>query len=414
MVDMKLLNLFGIDVIEVGPIRFPHIMGLLGFVLLTACARPPIPGPESAFREITTTTISDDLDFDGLLPAIEAQHPILQRKPETQMRFGPVTVTHGEYAKALEELRDILRHAFSNEEKFTFLRNRFRFFEIYGGKKWGEILLTSYFEPIISGSTVRTSAYSHPLYAKPADLVTIDLKQFSERFKGENALKGRLHDGRVLPYYTREEIDGRGVLKGKQLELCWVDPIEAFFLHIQGSGTVRLEDGSEVFITYADKNGRKYEAIGKFLKERIAPNKVTMQRVEAALRAMSVQERDELLYRNPSYVFFRKSPQRAITALGVPATPGRTIAADPKYAPKGALALLSFSKPVLSDDSATTTDPVGEIEITRLVLDQDSGGAITGTDRVDLFWGRGDEAKRYAGVIQHPARIVYLVPREAR
>jgi membrane-bound lytic murein transglycosylase A len=203
-------------------------------------------------------------------------------------------------------------------------------------------------------------------------------------------------------------------LKGKQLELCWVDPIEAFFLHIQGSGTVRLQDGTELFITYADKNGRRYEAIGKFLKERIAPNKVTMQRVEAALREMSVQERDELLYRNPSYVFFKKSPQRAITSLGVPATPGRTIAADPKYAPKGALALLSFAKPVLSDDSPPTSEPAREVEITRLVLDQDSGGAITGTDRVDLFWGRGDEAKRYAGIIQHPARIVYLVPREAR
>jgi membrane-bound lytic murein transglycosylase A len=327
------------------------------------------------------------------------------------MRFGPVTVTRGEYAKALEELHHVLGHASSTEEKIDFVRSRFRFFEIYGGKQWGEILLTSYFEPIISGSTVRTSSHSHPLYAKPTDLVTIDLKQFSERFKGENALKGRLHDGKVLPYYTREEIDGGGVLKGRRLELCWVDLIEAFFLHIQGSGTVRLEDGSEVFITYADKNGRKYEAIGKFLKERIAPKKITMQRVEAALREMPEHERNELLYRNPSYVFFNKSPQRAITALGVPATPGRTIAADPKYAPKGALALLSFSKPVLSDESEDTGDPLREVEITRLVLDQDSGGAITGTDRVDLFWGRGDEAKCYAGIIQHPARIVYLVPR---
>lgn len=388
--------------------------GLVGFTLLTACTRPPVPGPEFAFREVTSTHISDDLDFDGLIQAIEAQRSVLQRTSETQMRFGPVTVTRGEYVQALSELRDVLERASSNEEKIKFVRNRFRFFEIYGGKNWGEILLTSYFEPIISGSSVRTSTHSLPLYAKPTDLVTIDLKEFSERFKGENALKGRLHEGKVVPYYTREEIDGRGVLKGKQLELCWVDPIEAFFLHIQGSGTVRLEDGSEIFITYADKNGRRYEAIGKFLKERIAPNKVTMQRVEAALREMSVQERDELIYRNPSYVFFKKSPQRAITSLGVPATPGRTIAADPKYAPKGALALLSFSKPILSDDSPSTSEPTREVEITRFVLDQDSGGAITGTDRVDLFWGRGDEAKRYAGIIQHPARIVYLVPREAR
>jgi membrane-bound lytic murein transglycosylase A len=241
--------------------------------------------------------------------------------------------------------------------------------------------------------------------------VTIDLKSFAERFKGENSLKGRIVDGKVVPFYTRREIDAQGALKGKQLELCWVDPIEAFFLHIQGSGTVELEDGRAIFVTYADKNGHRYEAIGKFLKERIAPRAVTMQRVEAALRSMSVHERDELLYRNPSYVFFTPSTKRAITSLGIPATPGRTIAVDPKFAPKGALALLSFAKPLLEKDADSVSDPIGEQQVSRLVLDQDSGGAITGTGRVDLFWGRGDEAKRYAGIIQHTARLVYLVPR---
>ncbi len=381
-------------------------------LLLGACARPPVPSPEFAFREIPSPSIADDLDFKGLIEAIRVQGPIFQRTSEAQMRFGPVTVTRRAYAAALEELVHVLKYAQSSDEKISFIRNRFRFFEIYGGPRWGEILLTSYFEPVMNGSTVRTPTYSHPLYAKPVDLVTIDIKEFSERFKEENSLKGRLVDGIVRPYYSREEIDERGVLRDKQLELCWVDPVDAFFLHIQGSGTVRLEHGEEIFITYADKNGRRYEAIGKFLKDRIAPNKVTMQRVEAALREMPVKERNQLLYRNPSYVFFRKSTQRAITALGVTATPGRTIAADPRYAPKGALALLSFSKPLLRDNAPATSDPVGGVEITRLVLDQDSGGAITGVDRIDLFWGRGDEAKRYAGIIQHAARIVYLVPRE--
>jgi membrane-bound lytic murein transglycosylase A len=408
-VEVKFVNPFQSNGIMRSHMVGKRLLGLAALILLSACARPPVPSPESAFREVAATEIFDDLGFNGLLEAIEAQRSVLERTSDKQMRFGPVVVTRGEYLQALNELSEVLRKTSSSEEKSAFLRSKFRFFEIYGGKRWGEILLTSYFEPVIGGSSVQTSRYSHPLYAKPSDLVTIDLKDFAERFKGENALKGRLHNGTVGPYYTREEIDGEGVLKGKQLELCWVDPIEAFFLHIQGSGTVRLEDGRELFITYADKNGRRYEAIGKFLKERIAPHKVTMQRVEAALREMPVSERDQLLFRNPSYVFFRSSPQRAITALGIPATPGRTIAADPKFAPKGALALLSFSKPTLEPNGAS--DPIGEVEVTRLVLDQDSGGAITGTDRVDLFWGRGEEAKRYAGIIQDQARIVYLVPR---
>jgi membrane-bound lytic murein transglycosylase A len=216
---------------------------------------------------------------------------------------------------------------------------------------------------------------------------------------------------RVVPFFTREEIDGRRALAGKSLELAWVDPIDAFFLQIQGSGTVVLPHGEEIFIVYADKNGHRYEAIGKFLKDQIAPQKVTMQRLEAKLRSMSPVERDTILFMNPSYVFFNRSKQRAITAIGAPATPGRTIAADPRFAPKGALAYLQFEKPVFGPQEPSPSDPQRFEPAARFVIDQDSGGAITGTDRIDLFWGRGDEAKKYAGVMQNRARIIYLAPR---
>ncbi len=216
---------------------------------------------------------------------------------------------------------------------------------------------------------------------------------------------------RVLPYFSREDIDGKNVLTGRSLELCYVDPVDAFFLHIQGSGTVTLSDGSQLYLNYAEKNGLRYEAVGKFLREKIAPLPITMQRVESALRTMSTQERNQILFRNPSYVFFRTNTERAVTSLGVPATPGRTIAADPKFAPKGALALVTFPKPVFAAGHETRPDPTTKQQVSRLVLDQDSGGAITGTARIDLFWGRGDDAKRHAGVVQERAQMLYLLPK---
>ncbi len=388
----------------------------LGSFILSACGRTAAPSPETAFRAAAAPTLSDDLNLKDLASGIATQRSALSRNPDSFMQFGPVSITRGKYVQALDRLSSELISSRSNSEKLEYIRNNFLFYEIYGAQDWGEILLTGYFEPLIRGSLRPTSALSQPIYRRPDDLITIPLGAFSQRFKEESALKGRLAKGRVVPYYSREDIDGKHTLKGRGLEICWVDPIDAFFLQIQGSGTIELKDGSQFFVTYAEKNGHKYEAIGKFLKERIAPAPITMQSIVALLKTMPESERSELLFRNPSYVFFNRSPQRAITSLGIPATSGRTIAADPKFVPKGALAFITFNKPVF-DTEAAPSDPsqssikVSSTEVGRFVLDQDSGGAITGTGRIDLFWGRGDDAKRYAGVLQSPARIWYLVPK---
>ena len=383
----------------------------LGSFILSACGRTAAPSPETAFRAVAAPTLSDDLNLKDLASGITTQRSALSRNPHSAMQFGPVSITHGKYVQALDRLSSELISSRSNSEKLEYIRNNFLFYEIYGAQDWGEILLTGYFEPLIRGSLRPTSALSQPLYRRPDDLVTIPLGAFSPRFKEESALKGRLAKGRVVPYYSREDIDGKHSLKGRGLEICWVDPIDAFFLQIQGSGTIELKDGSQFFVTYAEKNGHKYEAIGKFLKERIAPAAITMQSIVALLKTMPESERSELLFRNPSYVFFNRSPQRAITSLGIPATSGRTIAADPKFVPKGALAFITFNKPVFDTEAAPSDQPQSSTEVGRFVLDQDSGGAITGTGRIDLFWGRGDDAKRYAGVLQSPARIWYLVPK---
>ncbi len=388
-------------------------LGLL--ILLCSCAPKQATGPTDSFREISAPmSLHDDLSLDGLRDAITAQERVLQSKSSEPLIIGPVQITRGAYAAALAKLSEVLAQAIPTTSKLEYIRDNFRFFEFAGGDTPGSILLTGYFEPILRASLRPTAQLTQPLYRKPHDLVTISLNSFSERFKDERPLKGRVAGPRVVPYYSRAEIDGKNALAAKGLELAWVDPVDAFFLHIQGSGTLVLPDGEERHVVYSDKNGHRYEAIGKFLKARIAPKPITMPRVEHALRSMPPEERNTFLFQNPSYVFFNTSERRAITSLGIPATPGRTIAVDPRFAPKGALAYLTFQKPTFADTQKCGEDPASFDWTSRLVLDQDSGGAITGTGRVDLFWGRGDEAKRYAGVMQQPARIVYLAPRDPR
>lgn len=388
----------------------------LAMILLVAsgCARPAVTTLEKAFRPVMSENveIADDLNFAGLTDAIAQQRDALKNNEGMEMVFGPERVSRREYVKALDGLATILTGSDTQAAKLEYIRENFRFMEWYGGNDWGEILLTSYFEPIIHGDEKRTSRFSQALYGKPDDLVVIDLKKFSERFKDESNLRGRIHEGKVTPYFSRDEIDDGNALKGRKLELCWVDPTDAFFLHIQGSGTVKLPNGEELFITYSEKNGRKYEPIGKYLKERLAPRPVTMQRIEEVVKVMSPQERSQLFAKNPSYVFFTKSKRRAITSLGVPATPGRTIAVDSKFAPKGALAIITFNKPLVDQPENVESGMPPTTRVSRFVLDQDSGGAITGTDHVDLFWGRGDEAKKVAGILQDKARIVFLVPKK--
>jgi membrane-bound lytic murein transglycosylase A len=377
---------------------------------LSACARVIPSGPSAAFREISAPPLNDDLALSGLSDAINAELAYLKKTSQKEMVFGSISLPRSRYAVALEKLASVLDKPISPSEKLKYISENFRFFEFFGGDSWGEVLLTSYFEPVIPGSKHRTKSFSRALLSKPDDLLTVPLANFSVRFKDEKPLKARRESDKVVPYFTRAEIDGQNKLSGRGLELVWVDPIDAFFLHIQGSGTVRHGDGSEEHIVYSDKNGHKYEAIGKFLKEQIAPKPVTTDSIEDVLRKMSESERDSILFKNPSYVFFNKSKNRAITSIGVPATPGRTIATDPRFAPKGALAFIEFSKPTFNKDHNGATSSPEFIPASRFVIDQDTGGAITGTNRVDLFWGRGDEAKRHAGVMQHRARLVYLVP----
>jgi len=268
--------------------------------------------------------------------------------------------------------------------------------------------VTGYYEPLLKGSRVRNDRYRYPLYAPPDDLLTVELGDIFPELKSER-VRGRLDGKRVVPYWSRAEIDaGQARLSGK--ELVWVDDaVEAFFVHIQGSARVELADRSSVRIGYADQNGHPYRSIGRVLIERgeLTLEKASMQ----GIKSWAKQHPDKLpslLDENPSYVFFREiaaDPGSVIDGpigtLGVPLAAGRTVAVDARVLPLGAPVFLA------------TTYPLSEARLERLVLAQDTGGAIRGAVRADFFWGSGDDAGRNAGRMNQAGRMWLLWPKDA-
>ena len=271
-------------------------------------------------------------------------------------------------------------------------------------------LATGYYEPLLRGSRSKEGPYRYPLYAAPDDLLTIDLASIDPQLK-HLRLRGRLEGRRVVPYYPRAEIErGLPALAGKAL--LWVDnPVDLFFLQIQGSGRVRLPSGELVRVGYADQNGQPYKSIGRYLVEQgeLKPEDASMQGIKA-WGAAHPAKLGALLDQNPSYVFFRELPSPAvgngssadgpIGALGVALTPERSIAVDPRYIPLGAPVFLA------------TTWPDSTQALARLVLAQDTGGAIRGAVRADYFWGFGDAAGALAGRMRQSARMWVLLPRD--
>jgi membrane-bound lytic murein transglycosylase A len=267
-------------------------------------------------------------------------------------------------------------------------------------------LFTGYYEPLLNGSRTPGERYSVPLHGRPMDLVSVDLGQFDPELEGKR-IAGRIAGPRLVPYPTRAEIDA-GALDGRHDELLWVDdPVAKFFMQIQGSGLVQLDDGELLRVGYADQNGRPYRAIGRDLVDMgaIDKDKVSMQGIRDWLRAHPREARG-VMEKDPSYVFFREVGNAATTpgpvgAQGVPLMPQRSLAVDRRYVPLGV--------PIWLDTTAPF--PGGERSLQRMMVAQDSGGAIRGPIRGDLFWGTGDEAENVAGHMKSPGRWYVVLPR---
>lgn len=262
--------------------------------------------------------------------------------------------------------------------------------------------ITGYYVPDLDGSRVRTERFAYPLYGVPEDLLVIDLSSVYPEL-GSYRLRGRVEGRRVVPYYTRAELDqGVETLSGK--ELFWIDdPVELFFLHIQGSGRILLENGEAVMVNYGDQNGHPYRSIGRLLIDRgfMTKDQMSMQNIRRWARENPDQVWD-LLGENPSFIFFRElepDVQSPPGSLGIPLTPEISLAVDPRTIPLGAPVFLA------------TTWPYTPRPLHKLMVAQDTGGAIKGQVRGDFFWGMGDEAGALAGRMKQDGRMWVLLPR---
>ena len=291
----------------------------------------------------------------------------------------------------------------SETEVRAFFEERFTPYELRQPDGDPVGMVTGYYVPDLWGSRQSSPDYPYPIYRRPEDLLVIDLSDAYPEL-GKYRLRGRLDEGRVLPYWDRASIDGdRSPLEG--LELFWVDdPVELFFLHIQGSGSILFEDGSRSMVNYAEQNGHPYRSISKWLisHDIMSRDEMSMQNIKAWARDNPSQVGD-LLNTNPSYIFFREAPgdlESPPGALGVPLTPGRSVAVDRRYTPLGAPVFLA------------TTWPNTNRPLNRLMMAQDTGGAIKGPVRADFFWGMGDDAGIEAGRMKQPLKMWVLLPIE--
>lgn len=260
----------------------------------------------------------------------------------------------------------------------------------------GDAFATGYYEPEIAGSRTRQPGFEVPVYKRPDDLVDVDLGLFSEEMKGKR-VRGRVDGRQLVPYADRAEIE-KGALSGRGLEIAWAaDPVEFFFLQIQGSGRLRLPDGSVMRIGYDGQNGRDYTGIGRLMRERglLAPGQGSMQGIMAWLRANPEAGRD-LMRENRSWIFFKElTGPGPLGALGLPVTGRASVAVDPAFVPLGAPVILAMDRP----------EPNG------LWIAQDTGGAIKGANRFDTFWGAGEEARTLAGGMSARGKALILLPK---
>jgi len=403
---------------------------LLVFIAqLLSCARGTIKTPEEALRAhsgMEQQNIHDTLDKATLQQSLEENIEHIKKQKKT-FNFADRKVSSDDYTLALSQLLLFINDLSSLEDpEFSrYMVEHFDFYEVYGSDSWGEVFITGYFEPIIKGSKHKTKKYSQAIYATPKDMVLIKFDEFMKSFPqlrdlnapdeqktGYGVLRGRLvKEGdlpHIVPYYTREEIDTQYPLKRQKIEIAWVEPVDSFFLQIQGSGIIDFGKGRRIRVGYENQNGHPYEAIGKYLTDVIPLEEMSLQKIEAHLKTLSKEEIQSILNKNKSYVFFRILEDRAITSFGSHPVAGRTIATDWRLFPKGALAFLNVEEPQFTKD----TEEVTWISRSRFVIDQDTGGAIRGPGRVDLYVGEGPDAKKVAGVMKHDGHLHYLAPKE--
>jgi membrane-bound lytic murein transglycosylase A len=383
---------------------------LLLSVAMSGCQRQ-VPEPEvlkpgfhpastreiAAFSRQLSPSAQKLTSWEELEPAVRRSLEYVSlRDPEgTALERPEIVLTWGDLRRSLEILADLLPELSRRPE---LLMEHFLWLGLEPGP-----LLTGYYEPLIEASLEPKEGFTYPFYGLPDDLLRVDLGQFHPRWAGQ-VLFYRMDGNAIRPYFGRREIDAGGALAGRGIEIAWArDPVDIFFLQIQGSGKLLLPDGSIRSILYSGKNGREYVSLGKVLIQRgmLQREEVSMQAIRRVLAEFPDLAR-ELLETNPSYVFFHLAEEGPYGSMNKRLTPWVSVATDRKLFPLGSIAALETELP--AEGGAAVT-------FRGLVLPQDTGGAII-DQRLDLFCGAGAEAEFVAGHLQAAARVYLLVHRD--
>ena len=388
------------------------VVRLAAVLALAGCAQQTPPAPSATGSDTKPVMSLTPVSF-AQLPGWQEDHPAQALAPFLlgcaqmggSLGGGGLAATLGGTSAAWQVTCQAAHGVPAGDDAAarTFFESSFQPYAIASnGSDTG--LFTGYYEPEVRGARSPQPGFDVPLLAKPADLVQLDLGAFAPDLKGRK-ITGRVQSGSFVPYYDRTEIVD-GALRGKRLELLWLaNPVDAFFLQIQGSGRVRLDDNRVVRVTYAGQNGRPYVAIGKVLADQgaIPLPQVSMQSIRAWLESHP-GEAAAVMARNPSYVFFREltgvRPEDGPPgALGAALTPMRSVAVDRSFVPLGA--------PLFID----TTDPIDGSKIQRMMVAQDTGGAIKGPVRADVFFGWTPDAENRAGRMRQQGHDFILLPK---
>ncbi len=362
----------------------------------------PVPPPAergSAGQEIADPgecrrLLQDDATPDTLLQAAERNLEYLSRLPlERRVTVGGRELSVRELVRVTQLVKEHAQQPLALCEAVA----------LRAPAAGDSLVVAGYYQPELRASRKRNERFRYPVYRPPDDLVDVDLREWCPTCP-PRVLQGRVKDGKLVPYFTRSEIEA-GALGGRGYELAWLeDPVEAYFLHVQGSALLELEDGVRLQISYASSNGHPYVSLGKVLSEqgKLPPGAVSLRDLKDYLRAHPEEQRD-LFALNPQYVFFRGVVAGPMGSCQVPLTAGRSLAADPAVYPHGTVAFLEMQPDAEAGGRGKA--------YRRLVFLQDSGTTVSGSGRVDLYCGSGELAEAQASNLRHRGRLWFLVPR---
>lgn len=349
----------------------------------------------------------DDMDIESLAMAIERSLKYLNMLKEDKVfTYGPDKFRTEHIRNSLRAFLRIIKQTSDIKKLNRKLRKEFILYKIPGHKGNKKVLFTGYFEPILNGNIKHDSIHRYPIYRIPNDLLKVDLGLFHPKFYGQRIM-ARIDGQKIIPYHTRQDIAERKVLEGKNLEIAWLrDPLDIAILQIQGSGIIKLPNRKKIRVGYSASNGHPYKSIGRYMIDKgyIDIDNLSLQTIRSYLNDHP-DIKEEVLNYNPSYIFFRLLDNGPLGNIGVPLTPGRSLALDDRLFPKGALVYIRCQKPIMGKD--------GNIDrwtpFSRFLLNQDTGGVIKGTGRADIFWGSDPYAELAAGHLKHEGDIFFLV-----